>query len=157
MHLEVIFMTTTFRDKVSAFLGIKKIKPKPPLMDILEGGRMVSLTRQLASRNPTERQNAEKALAVNKIEAKPYLEQIISKPGADANASVSAIRLLGMINGPGAIPGSGMVPSPPSPPRGLIVDQKFVAHMEEKLRETTDPRLRKEIIRILEMMRTRPI
>lgn len=150
-------MANRLRDKISSFFGIKRIKPKTPLTDMLDKGKIITLTRQLDSRNPRERENAEKALAVNRIQAKPYLQDLISKPGTDFNANVSAIRILGMLNGPGVIPGPGAGPSPPEPPRGLVVDHKFVAEMEEKLRRTTDPALRKEIVRILEKMKTRPI
>lgn len=147
-------MANTMRDKISAYLEARRIRPKSPLMDMLEGGRMISLTRQLESRNPMERQNAEKELAIRKIEAKPYLEQLISKPGTDVNASVSAIRILGMINGPGAVPGPGMMPGRhPFPPRGLVTDKRFVMEMEEKLRRTTDPKLRDEITSILKKMK----
>ena len=69
------------------------------------------------------------------------------------SSELPATRILGMMNGPGAIPGPGMIPNHLLPPSDLMLDNRFVAQMEEKLRNTTDPELRKEITKILEKMR----
>jgi len=100
-----------------------------------------------------EHKTAEREPTVRRIEAKPNLELCIPKQNADMQATLPAIRILGMINGPGAVPGPGMIPNHPFPPRDLMLDNRFVAQMEEKLRNTTDPELKKEITRILEKMK----
>ena len=122
------------------------IRPRKPLIDDC---RMVTPVKPLKPQNPIEQKGPEKELIPVKIGAKPNLEQLVSKPNAD----LSAIRMLGMINGPGIIAGPGIMPYHPLQPRGLAADHRFVAEMEEKLRKTTDPRIRKEITKVLEKLK----
>jgi len=121
------------------------IRPKKPLIDDC---RMVTPLKQPKLQNPVEQKGAEKALAPGKIEAELHLGHV-QKPNPD----VSAVKMLGMINGPGMVAGPGLMPNHPLQPRGPEPDHVFVAEMEEKLRRTTDPRLRKEITKVLEKLK----
>lgn len=115
---------------------------------------LASLVSQLKSRNPMERKQAESELEKESRQAKPYLESLLAEPNIDFSTRFSAVRLLGRMEGPGGIkqlPYPVMVDRPQ--PSKARVDPTIIQELEESLRRTTDPKVRKSITEALDKIR----
>lgn len=121
-------------------------KPKSlPLVD-RQDDRMITLVRQLKSENPIERKSAAKKLKKHSERAKPYLERLLMDKTLDVDARLNAVRILGGIGGP------SLNGCPAENPGRVRMDPRIIQELQESLRRTTDPKIRKSIIDALEKL-----
>ncbi len=148
-------MQTRIRDRLERFFRGKSFPSKPPLTDRLDKDRLITLTKQLKSQNPMERKSAERELMDRGQEAKPYLEQLLSERKLDGDANLTAVRILGGLEGPAAVRPPYRVTNDSSGPK-IEVDPAILRALSESLRRSSNPKLRKHITNVLEKLKTRP-